>query len=319
MRIRRIDVNNYLLTVYCLAYNHEKYIEDALNGFVSQKTNFKYKVLVHDDCSTDKTAEIIRKYSEKYPDIIFPIFQKENQYSKDAKIVKEFIVPHFEGKYIAMCEGDDYWTDSNKLQTQVDFLESHSEYSACVHNSEVLNCRFNTKKLLNHSDKDYDISFSEIIRGGNQSYQLSSLVCRRELDELFHSDQRPEYLNVNCSFGDYPLGILLCLNGKIRYFPEIMSVYRLMTPNSWTSRNRTIEAVESNYASIKELLIGVDKYTEGKYNEDIKNVIQKNEFTVLLLKKDLKKLKSEQYRNYWNQLSGADKVKIYIKKLLKIS
>lgn len=310
--------NNYLLTVYCLTYNHENYIEDALKGFVSQKTNFKYKVLVHDDCSTDKTVEVIRRYAEKYPDIIFPILQSENQYSKDSNIVKEFIVPKFEGKYIAMCEGDDYWIDSNKLQKQVDFLENHSEYSACVHNSEVLNCRFNTRKLLNSNTNDYDIEFSEIIKGGNQSYQMSSLVCRRELDELYHSDQRPEYLNINCSFGDYPLGIFLCLNGKMRYISEVMSVYRLMTPNSWTSRNRNVNAVEKNYNSIKELLIGVDNYTEQKYHEAISNVLRRNEFNVLLIKKNLKELKSGKYLDLWNELSVSNRIKIYIKKVLKI-
>ena len=113
-----------VVSTYCLAYNHEKFIRDALEGFVSQKTNFRYEVLVHDDASTDGTARIIREYEEKYPDIIKPIYQKENQYSKGIDIVGTIITPRLKGTYIAICEGDDYWTDPEKLQRQVDILEA---------------------------------------------------------------------------------------------------------------------------------------------------------------------------------------------------
>ena len=104
-----------VVSVYCLAYNHEQYIRDALEGFVRQKTNFRYEVLVHDDASTDNTPAIIREYAQKYPDIIKPIFQTENQYSKGVKILPEIIHPKSSGRYIAFCEGDDYWCDENKL------------------------------------------------------------------------------------------------------------------------------------------------------------------------------------------------------------
>ncbi len=123
-----------MVSVFCATYNHEKYIRKCLDGFIMQKTNFKFEVLVHDDASTDKTADIIREYEEKYPDIIKPIYQTENQYSKGVQIGVTFQYPRAKGKYIAFCEGDDYWCDENKLQRQFDIMESHPECSICVHN-----------------------------------------------------------------------------------------------------------------------------------------------------------------------------------------
>ena len=115
------------VSVICLAYNHEKYIRKCLDGFVMQKTNFKFEALVHDDASTDKTAEIIREYEEKYPDIIKPVYQTENQHSKKISIFTTFLAPNARGEYLAWCEGDDCWTDPGKLQKQVDFLDAHPD------------------------------------------------------------------------------------------------------------------------------------------------------------------------------------------------
>ena len=117
-----------LVSICCAAYNHEPYIRQCLDGFVMQRTTFPFEVLIHDDASTDKTADIIREYEKKYPDIIKPIYQKENQYSKGGKISLRFNIPRAKGKYIAFCEGDDYWIDPLKLQKQVDFLEANPDY-----------------------------------------------------------------------------------------------------------------------------------------------------------------------------------------------
>ncbi len=131
--------NRPLLSISCATYNHENFIKDCLDGFVMQKTNFNFEVLIHDDASTDNTANIIREYEQKYPDIIKPIYQTENQYSKGKPISATFNWPRAQSKYIALCEGDDYWTDPNKLQKQVDFLEANPDYMMCFHNAEILN------------------------------------------------------------------------------------------------------------------------------------------------------------------------------------
>ena len=122
-----------LVSIFCITYNHSSYIRQCLDGFLIQKTNFPFEVLIHDDASTDDTAGIIKEYEAKYPDIIKPIYQVENQYSKGLDINIVYNLPRARGKYIAMCEGDDYWTDPLKLQKQVDFLESHTDYSMCFH------------------------------------------------------------------------------------------------------------------------------------------------------------------------------------------
>ena len=304
------------VTVYCLTYNHEKYIADALKGFVSQKTNFRYKVIVHDDCSTDKTASIIKEYAEKYPNIIKPIFEKENLYSKKVKIIKNVILPLFEGKYIAACEGDDYWTDCNKLQLQVDFLDNNPEYSACVHDTVEFNCRNGNKRSINGKKEDYDIDFSEIACSGNSAYQLSSLMCRREHRETFESDDRPEYLKISSSFGDFALNLHLIANGKIRYLAQTMSVYRLLTPGSWTSTNSDAASKKANCAVIINTLSSYDKFTKGRYHQIIVEAIQKNEFKVFLLDLNISKMKSEKYIKFWKMLSKKERIKVYIKKYI---
>lgn len=121
-----------LVSVYCLTYNHEKYIRDCLDGLVMQKTSFPFEVIVHDDASTDKTAEIVREYENLYPHLFKAIYQKENQKSKKVRILRSFVFPLIRGKYVAICEGDDYWTDENKLQDQISILENNLDCHFCV-------------------------------------------------------------------------------------------------------------------------------------------------------------------------------------------
>ena len=130
--------NEIKVSIVCNAYNHGKYIKKALDGFLMQKTSFKYEVLIHDDASTDGTAGIIREYQQKYPDIIKPIFQKENQYSQKIRISYRYQFPRADGKYIAICEGDDFWTDENKLQKQFDIMEQHEEVDMCAHAAQCI-------------------------------------------------------------------------------------------------------------------------------------------------------------------------------------
>lgn len=120
-----MQTNDIMVSVICTAYNHEKYIVKCLDGFINQKTNFKFEVLINDDASTDNTAKIIREYETMYPDIIKPFYQEKNLYSQKIPITKSILFPNCRGKYIALCEGDDYWTDENKLQSQFDALENN--------------------------------------------------------------------------------------------------------------------------------------------------------------------------------------------------
>lgn len=147
-----------LVTIRCITYNHEPYIRQCLEGFVMQKTNFPFEAIVHDDASTDGTAAIIREYAEKYPDIIKPIYETENQYSKHDGSLRKIMDAHMRGKYIAICEGDDYWIDPLKLQKQVDLLENNPSVSLCC-GGYIQRQQFckDIKQVLVHSGTKYFI------------------------------------------------------------------------------------------------------------------------------------------------------------------
>ena len=246
-----------MVTIRCTVYNHEPYIRECLEGFVMQKTNFRFEAIVHDDASTDGSAAIIREYAEKYPDIIKPIYQTENQYSKRDGSLRRILNEHMHGKYIAMCEGDDYWIDPLKLQKQVDFLEANSNVSLCIHGNYINeNGRLNISKRNNY--KEY-LSVGDIILKGS-NVATNSFVYRSQ-----YVVDRPEWMN-KFKVGDYPLILLLGTKGTVRFFNEPMSVYRISSTGSWSEKMKNSSTLrkENSNATIKGLLV-FDKYYDRKY------------------------------------------------------
>ena len=236
-----------MVSIFCTAYNHEAFLRDALDGFVNQRTRFPFEVLVNDDVSTDSTREIIREYAERYPDIIRPFYQEENLYSRDLDVYQLVFFPNARGKYVAYCEGDDYWTDPTKLQRQVDFLEAHPDYTACVHNTVLHYCQEGrTEPLLNRFEGD--VSFGDIISSMSNAYHTSSLLARRDVLK-----NPPDFYDVACQygFGDYPDALWLRLNGKIRYLNRCMSVYRINSnPEAWSA------GVAGQYGKLRRFIVG---------------------------------------------------------------
>lgn len=303
------------VSVYCLTYNHEKYIKNTLDGFVNQKTNFKYEVFVHDDASTDSTAEIIREYEMKYPHIIKGIYQKENQHSKKIRIVANFLISQMTGEYIAICEGDDYWCDNNKLQKQVDFLENNLEYSACVHNTNVIVMSSGETKLMNPSIEPYDLEIEHVLLEGGSDYHTSSVVYRMKYARIVHSEQRPIFFKKAKGMGDYPLAIYLTLEGKVRYLPEVMSVYRYGTPGSWTDRIKNVENFKNMRKSVIAMLNSVDEYTNYRLQKHIRPIIEERYWEILMLSTDIKVLQDKELKNVFNKLSFEQKLKTIVKLL----
>lgn len=220
-----------LVSICCTAYNQEKYIEDALKGFLMQETNFAFEILISDDCSTDKTTQIIQDYTNRYPRIIKPLIQKENQYSKGALPIRDLILPHVSGKYIALCEGDDYWTDSTKLQQQVDFLEHNPEFMGCGHNTRFLiNGELTDRLFVDSSNKKDSYKFNDFI---DSAYlHTTSLVFRYDA----HKSQINEYLAKYSSVKRNDVYMLLVFSkfGSIKYIDKIMSVYRMNDGGIWS-------------------------------------------------------------------------------------
>lgn len=262
-----------LVSIICITYNHEKYIKYALDGFLIQETNFDFEILIHDDASTDKTASILKKYEGKYPDKIKIIYQKENQYSKGISPIK-LLLNKAQGKYLAFCEGDDYWIDKNKLQKQIDFLEKNSEYMAVYHN--VLIVDENNNHLLEEipvfSMKDeFDIDKNKYIIGLLPG-QLASLVCRNFNEILRKKNILLENYKVN---GDMKYPIIFLYQGKIKYLEDKMACYRrTYTGNSWNARIKNKNILFYKYNSFIELKRLVKDYSgvELNINEKLSGV-----------------------------------------------
>lgn len=272
------------VTVICLAYNHAKYISDALEGFVMQRVDFPFEVIVHDDASTDGTADIIREYQSRYPDIIKPVFQKENQYSQGISIPQAFLYPLIRGEYVALCEGDDYWTDPHKLQKQVDALESHPESDICSHRAKRLkDGRFVgwTAPRLGSGK----VSASKVILGGGGWFcATASFLCRREAYMRWTPIREVVVI-------DYTLAIQCSLRGGMVYLKDCMAVYRVGSEGSWTVRNDRKSRIKSRLKMI-EMLDALDKWTSGRFKRTINRRREMFRSNTLLLARDYRRLYS---------------------------
>lgn len=271
------------VSIICLTYNHEKYIKRTLESFISQKTDFKYEVLIHDDASTDGTAEIIREYEKKYPNIIKPIYQKENQYSQKKPIVKKYILPLIKGKYIAFCEGDDYWTRDDKLQRQFEILENDSTCIMVCHNT--MRVTVDDKEIgcmIKKASNGYLLP-ENLIYKTDKNPHFSSLMYRVKLLK----EERPAFFKLTT--GDNSIRYWALTKGKIYYIDEVMSAYRVNIPNSWTdrmSKNRDKRIIHTQ--NVINFLKQYDEYTDYTYHESVKKEMDKRQLSLFKLKGEYK-------------------------------
>lgn len=295
------------VSIICNAFNHEPFIKDALDGFVMQKTNFKFEVLVHDDASSDKTADIIRGYEKKYPDIIKPIYETENQYSKGN--LKKIQYGRAKGKYIAFCEGDDFWTDENKLQLQYDALEAHPEIDMCAH-AAVMVKEFNKSVMgyVKPAHCDTVLSPEQVICGGGAYFATASLFCRAKIIK--------ERMEFNIFMGvDYTLQIQGSLHGGVYYIANTMCAYRIRMSGSWSAV--TLKSSESRINSWKKTIKMreiLNRETNGKFADAIKQADINAEFMILRIQGKYKELKKEPYLSIYKAYSMKEKIKMYMEK-----
>ena len=219
-----ISTNEIMVSVVCDVFNHEDFLRECLDGIVMQQTDFAFEILIHDDASTDKSVEIIQEYVDKYPHLFKPIYQKENKYSKGVSIWYDIQFPRANGKYIAICEGDDYWIDPLKLQKQVDFMEVNPEYSMCFHAAEIKN--ETTTRIIttcqNIEEKEY---FTNDIFPG-WVVPTASVVYRRSMVDSFPPLKNAHWIK----YGDIVLFLKCTHVGRVWGMKNQMSVYR-MTSN----------------------------------------------------------------------------------------
>jgi glycosyltransferase involved in cell wall biosynthesis len=261
------DIIKPLVSILCDCYNHEKFLDQTIQGFLKQKTNFPFEIIIHDDASTDTSASIIRKYEQKYPLLIKPIYQVKNQYSnKDINIWVDYTFPKALGKYIALCEGDDYWTDQDKIQKQFDFLENNDDFVICwtdylndIDSKITKNMFINT--LPNVYPIDFDNLFNPYCTLTLTSFFKKSAIDLKKYKKMQHTK-------------DNTLYALALVNGKGAYLNFCTSVYRIHPKGMFSLKSSFFQKYTS-YLNVKELY---DEIEESK----TKNI----KFTVDTLLKD---------------------------------
>ena len=272
-------MDDILLSIWCITYNHELYIRDAIEGFLSQRTNFKYEIIIHDDASTDRTADIIREYEQKYPNLIRGIYQTENQFACNQPSVEwlwEIQAHNCNGKYIASCEGDDYWIDMKKLQVQVNYLETHPKCIMTVHDAVNVDCQ--NWKMYSGSiyEEDCIVSEKDIIEQKKYLF-TASMVYRREVLGM-----NGFYLKVG--IGDYPILLYSIINGYVYYFSRIMSIYRQNHEGSWSNSFLHEENTRFTHSiRMINFLKNYNVYTGRKYEDYIISRIQRSAIDVINL------------------------------------
>lgn len=283
---------NFLVQVTCMTYNHVNYITDAMNGFVMQQTSFPYVCIIIDDASTDGEPDVIRKYlddnfdkreiglaTEDETDEYLRIYaqhkenkncyfcvllQKYNHYSKGKPKSRNLAGFTKTVKYVAMCEGDDYWTNPLKLQKQVDYLESHPD---CIMSVHAANWEEDGKIAIKGAcyENECDLTVEEIIRNGGLYLAFASTLYRKEAVPT--GNDRPLWWRMS-DVGDYPLHIYAALNGMVHFFSEPMCVYRFRHPGSWTHNQSMIKDIKHAKCEI-DWLIFLDRETGYKYSKAI--------------------------------------------------
>ena len=300
--------NKIMVSIICNTYNHQNYIKDALESFINQKTDFKFEVLIHDDASTDNTPYIIREYEKKYPDIIKPIYQKENQYSKGIKISQTYQYPRVKGKYIAICEGDDYWIDSQKLQKQVKALEQNFDIDMCAHATIMVKAE--TKdviKMIAPDSNNSILTIENVILNGGGYVATNSLLYRASLNKNI-----PDFRNEKDM--DYTLQIHGALRGGILYLNDCMSAYRWMSIGSWSSQyyidiNKQIQLFEK-FKIVYNIL---DKDTAYRFSKVIMYREMMDVIPLCEFNKDYKKTFYKKYSLIFNNLKFFELFKILIR------
>lgn len=300
------------VSVLCLCYNHEKYIKRCIESFLKQKVNFNVEILIHDDASTDSSQSIIKKYSELYP-FIKPVFQKENQYSKGVNIENSILSKIAKGKYIAICEGDDYWTDPYKIITQVNLFESHPDVHFIVHKTG--NCDINGNRLG-------FIPGSKMKSGIYQREDVVPILIETYLfhttSYMFKTEEYKKYCEnlplfaKEMSVGDYALQLYFSNLGNIIFINKEMSAHVHNVPGSWTdkSHKNDYDASIKHQEEMNHCMKLFDEYSSNQFHLNLENRINKFEmhklyheqkYTKIVCNKEYSKaLKKYDFRSWFS-------------------
>lgn len=303
------------VTVYCLAYNHEKYIGQCLSSLVNQKVDFPYQVIVHDDASTDGTRAVIEDFAKRYPEILIPIYEEENQHSKKTGIVKNIIAPMVQSKYVAVCEGDDYWSSLEKIQKQYDAMEAHPECGICLHRTkEVTETGEDTGRELPMQVYETGILKAEDLFDSIEPrmFHTSSYFFRGDAWRTYQKDS-PSYRK-GCVVGDVPMLLYFGSSYATYQINEVLSCYRRGGLSSFSNTRYEVneQRLLRHHNSIITTYRRFDQETNGAYHWICVRRISKNLYASCAIQADFKELLSRESKDYLKDLPPAKRVSVYI-------
>lgn len=298
-------MDEMMVSIICLTYNHSDYIVKALDSFLMQETTFDYEVIVGEDCSTDNTLAIVEAYAEAYPDIIRVVTSEENVGSRANGSRARAVA---RGKYTAICEGDDYWTDPHKLQLQVTYMEENPRCSMTFHAARFVD---GEGELLGREQRPYTqnqrVTTEAVIMGGGGFIPSASTVYRTACLE-----RMPDFYE-KAIVGDYPKQMILAAQGNVYYFDRFMSDYRYMHQGSWTINHRKPEKVLRSSQGIVELLDGFDAYSDRRYHETVDWVKAQHEFRIHYIQANWRALTSARYKEAWAKVTLTKRLRIFFR------
>lgn len=298
------DISEPVVSICCITYNHEKYIEEAIDSFLMQETNFPFEVVIGEDCSTDNTRKIVEKYKENYPNIIKLIVSENNVgMLANAQRTMEACV----GEYIALCEGDDYWTDKNKLQIQIDEMKKYPKCNISFHPTYEVIDGVRHKILSKYSNKNKIFTTSEVIIGDGGFMPTSSLILKKYI-----TDNMPDWFYKYAPVGDYFIQILGSRKNGALYLPIPMSCYRTQQNNSWSASMKKEQERIIFLEKITKSMTLLDKELDYEYSNEIKKYIRYQTFAIIMSKTINIETKKHFYIKNKTQFSAKEKFLWYI-------
>lgn len=298
------------VSICCATYNHRPYIQACLDGFLAQQTDFAFEILVHDDASTDGTTEIVKAYAARYPELIRVVRPEENQYSKGIRtIVTRFLLPLARGEYIALCEGDDYWTDPRKLARQVAVMDGNPAVSLCFHAADILHPNGKTRGRYAPYRSSRAAAMEDIIRRRIHFCPTASLLLRKA-----YWLEYPAFFR-HCHVGDYPLMLYFATRGEIYYLHETMAVYRKKHPGCWSL------AYVQGHPDVQlrqmqtevDMLEAFDRYTKYAYHAALVKKQWRLQLCAWRRLKLYDRLTAPRYRPYLRYLPLPKRIPIYFR------
>ncbi len=266
-----------LVSVCCITYNHEKFIEKTLDSIFMQDTTFPFEVLIYDDASIDKTQEKIMEYKRRFPNILFPIIGKKNQYSRGLRVINpKFNFHRARGEYLALCDGDDYWTDPLKLQLQIDEMKKFPEINISFHPAFVLTNEEKNRVMSRYGEEKKIFDVCSVIKGDGNFMPTSSLVIRRNIVDIL-----PDWFYTETPVGDFFIQVISTYPNGAIYIPKVMSCYRINS-KGWSNKIKTSLKLRSSFFDkMMRSLDLLNEFTSNKCRKEI--LFIKNKHRILYL------------------------------------